>query len=509
MQNSQRKTGVILSYVLIFINILMAICYTPFMTRIMGQSEYGLYSLVSSIIGYLTILDFGFGNAIIVYTSKYKKKNDLSSLNKLYGMFLVIYCIIACIAFVLGICLYLCSDLLFSDSMTIAELEKVKIMFLVLSFNLVLTFIFTIYSSLITANEKFTFQKVIALIRTILNPIVMIPLLLMGYRSITMVIVVTILNVLVLLCNYIYCRKRLNIKIKFSGFDKKILKEICAYSVFIFLNIIIDKANWSLDQFILGSVSGTVAVSVYSVASQFNTLYLSFSTAISGVLLPKISNMIENNASDADISNEFIKTSRIQYYVLFLIVTGFVIFGKDVIILLFGNSYINSYYVALLLMIPATIPLTQNVGISILQAKNLHKFRSIILFFIALINISLTVPLAKYYGSVGAAIGTAIALMIGNIIIINLYYYFKAKIDIKSYWHSLFIMTIKMCLPLLFVIIMIKFLSFGCVINLLVYIPLYVLLYSLCCYYLVMNNYEKGLINGLFGRVLKVLNRKK
>ena len=160
-------------------------------------------------------------------------------------------------------------------------------------------------------------------------------------------------------------------------------------------------------------------------------------------------------------------------------------------------------------MIPATIPLTQNVGISILQSKNLHKFRSIILFFIALINISLTVPLAKYYGSVGAAIGTAIALIIGNIIIINLYYYFKAKINIKSYWHNLFIMTIKMCLPLLFIIVMIKYLSFGCIINLLVYIPLYVLLYSLCCYYLVMNNYEKGLINGLFGRVLKVLNRKK
>ena len=64
--------GAILSYAIIVVNMLVGILYTPILTAKLGQSEYGLYSLVTAVISYLTILDFGFGNAIIIYTTKYR-----------------------------------------------------------------------------------------------------------------------------------------------------------------------------------------------------------------------------------------------------------------------------------------------------------------------------------------------------------------------------------------------------------------------------------------------------
>ena len=70
----ERKRGAILSYVSIIISTIVQLLYTPLLIRMLGQSEYGLYSLVSSIIGYLTVLDLGFGNAIIVYTAKYREQ---------------------------------------------------------------------------------------------------------------------------------------------------------------------------------------------------------------------------------------------------------------------------------------------------------------------------------------------------------------------------------------------------------------------------------------------------
>lgn len=495
--SKERRNGIILSYILIILNIIIAIFYTPFMTKMLGQSEFGLYSLISSIIGYLTILDFGFGNAIIVYTTKYKEQKNIKGLKKLYGMFSLIYLLISLVTVIIGIVLFFNADLLFSSSMSNVELQKSKIMILILTFNLGITFPFSIYSSIITANEKFTFQKGISIIRTILNPIIMIPLLLMGYKAITMVIVVTILNVMTLLSNYFYCRKKLNIKINFCGIDKRILKEICGYSIFIFINIIIDKANWSIDQFILGSVSGTVAVSVYAVASQFNTLYLNFSTAISGVLLPKFTKMVENNVNNDVLTDEFIKTSRIQYFVLYIIITGFIIFGKSAILILFGSSYEKSYYVAMILMIPATIPLIQNVGVSILQAKNLHKFRSIVLFIIAFCNILISIPLSKVYGCIGAAIGTGISIIIGNTIIMNIYYYCKVKLNMKKFWIDILNMTIKLLLSTLLIIIIMKFFNLGTVLNMLIYIPLYLIFYFICCYKFIMNEYEKELVDKL------------
>lgn len=65
MPVNQLKAGVVLNYVSIVLNMVIGLIYTPFMLRKLGQSEYGLYSLAASIIAYLTVLDLGFGNAIV------------------------------------------------------------------------------------------------------------------------------------------------------------------------------------------------------------------------------------------------------------------------------------------------------------------------------------------------------------------------------------------------------------------------------------------------------------
>ena len=220
----------------------------------LGQSEYGLYSIVSAIIGYLTVLDLGFGNAIVVYTAKYRAKGENEKEQNLYGMFIIIFILIGVVATILGAFLYFNVENLFHITMTLEEISKAKIMMLILTFNLAITFPFSIFSSIITAYEKFVFQKVVAILRNILMPIIMIPLLFMGFKAISMTIVLTVLNILMLFSNTIYCFKKLKIKIRYGFFDKFLFKEIFAYSIFIFLNVVIDKVNWSLDNFILGAV---------------------------------------------------------------------------------------------------------------------------------------------------------------------------------------------------------------------------------------------------------------
>ena len=281
MQKNEIKIGAILSYVVIALNMIIGIVYTPFLTRMLGQSEYGLYTLVSSIISYLTILDLGFGNAITIYTSKYIARKDKEKENQLHGMFLIIYSIIGLIAGIIGIVLFFNVNRMFGTTMTQTELETAKTLMLILTFNLVITFPFSIFSAIITAYEKFIFAKIINIIRILLMPLIMIPLLMNGYKSVALVILTTILNVASLLINTWYCINKIHVYFSFKKFDFKLLKEIFSYSFFIFLNTIIDKINWSVDNFILGMVSGTGAVAVYGVAAQFNNMYLSFSNAIS------------------------------------------------------------------------------------------------------------------------------------------------------------------------------------------------------------------------------------
>ena len=496
-EKNQRKMGVALSYAYIIINIIVQFLYNPFLIRMLDQSEYGIYSLAYSIIGYLTILDLGFGNAIVVFTSKYKQRGDFEKEKKLHETFKSVFIILGIISLIFGIILSFNTNLFFNKSLSNIEIYKMKILIIILSMNLFLSFYFNIYSSIITANECFLFQKILAIINVLLKPIFIIPLLFMGYKSITICIALTIINTIILLSNYYYCKIKLKIKIRNKKIDKKILKEIFSYSFFVFLTVIVDKINWSADQFILGIVAGTTAVSVYSVASQFNSLFVYLSTAISGIMLPKISKMIESNASNDEISNEFIKVGRLQYYIIFLMASSLVLFGKDFFELWAGEKYTNSYYIALILILPLCIDLIQNLGISILQAKNKHKFRSIIYIIIALFNIILSIPLAKKYAGIGAAIGTAISIFIGNGIIMNIYYKRVAKIDIKLFWINIIKMTSLFLIPLILTIsIMILFPLKG-IYKMLIFGPIYVITYLIISYLFVMNNYEKNIINSL------------
>ncbi len=502
-ESRERKKGVILSYITIIINTIIQLVYTPFLITKLGQSEYGLYSLVTSIIGYLTIMDLGFGNAIIVYTAKFRAQNKLDKEEKLQGMFNIVFKMLGLIVAGIGVLLYFNVEKLFAQNMNEIEIYKMKIMMLILTFNLFFTFYFAIYNSIISAYERFTFQKIVSIIHSLLKPILMLPLLFLGYKSISLCIIISIANLFVLLSNYIYCKKIINIKIKYSGFDKVIFKTVLGYSIWIFLGIIVDKVNYSVDNVILGAVSGTIAVSIYSVATTFNSVFITISTALSGVLLPKMTKLVAQNTSTDKLTDEMIKVGRIQNYIIFLACSGFVLFGKNFIISWVGKEFEVSYYVTLLLIIPACVPLIQNTALSIMQAMNKYKFKSITTSIMAIFNIIISIFLAKLWGPIGAALGTCIALIICNIIIINIYYLKNMHLNIFRFWKEILKQSIPFFIPIIIMLIITSYITITGFKGFILYGGVYTLLYCMSAYFLSMNEYEKSIVGDFIQKIIK------
>lgn len=444
MPVNQLKAGVVLNYVVIFLNTVVGLLYTPYMLRMMGQSEYGLYSLVASVIAYLTVLDLGFGNAIVRYTAKFRAEKKTEEQYEMFGMFFLLYLVIGIIAFGIGLGLYFNVDTLFGNTMTAVELGRARIMMLLLVANLAFTFPMSIWGSIIQAYEDFVFQKSLNIIRIILNTAVMICLLHFGYKAVAMVVVQTIFNILTLVINFIYCRRKLNIHIyfRFKHFHWGFLKEVALYSFWIFLNAIIDRVYWSTGQFVLGAMVGTAAVAVFAIAIQLEGMYMQFSTAISSVFLPKVTAMVATNRSRKEISDLFIRTGRIQYIVLAYILSGFIIFGRQFIELWAGAGYSDAYMISLLFFIPLTVPLIQNLGITILQARNEMKFRSVLYIIIALVSLAMQIVLTSHFGGIGCAMGVSGALVVGQILIMNVYYRRRQDLDIMTFWKEISKMSI-------------------------------------------------------------------
>lgn len=444
MPVNQLKAGVVLNYVVIILNTVVGLLYTPYMLRMMGQSEYGLYSLVASVIAYLTVLDLGFGNAIVRYTAKFRAEKKTEEQYEMFGMFFLLYLVIGIIAFGIGLGLYFNVGTLFGNTMTAVELDRARIMMLLLVANLAFTFPMSIWGSIIQAYEDFVFQKSLNIFRIILNTAVMICLLHFGYKAVAMVVVQTIFNVLTLVVNFIYCRRKLNIHIyfRFKHFHWGFLKEVAIYSFWIFLNAIMDRVYWSTGQFVLGAIVGTAAVAVFAIAIQLEGMYMQFSTAISSVFLPKVTAMVATNRSRKEISDLFIRTGRIQYIVLAYILSGFIIFGRQFIELWAGADYSDAYIISLLFFIPLTVPLIQNLGITILQARNEMKFRSVLYIIIALVSLAMQIVLTRFFGGIGCAMGVSGALVVGQILIMNVYYRRRQDLDIKTFWKEISKMSI-------------------------------------------------------------------
>jgi O-antigen/teichoic acid export membrane protein len=506
MKVNQLKAGAALSYVSLGIGYLVSIIYTPIMLRLLGQSEYGLYNLVASIVAYLGVLNFGFGSAYIRYYSRYKVHGDREKIAALNGMFLIIFSFIGCIAIIAGTVLTLNTEFIFGTQLTFAELSRAKILMQILVINLGISFPNIVMSSYISANEKFVIQNLIQMIMTIANPFIVLPILLMGYGSVGIVVVTTTLNLVAQGINAIYCLKKLEMSFSFRNFDIKLLKEMTVFSSYIFINLLVDQVNTNVDKFVLGRLQGTISVAIYGLAAQLNSYYLSLSTAISNVFIPRVHSLIANSCSNQVLSDLFTRIGRIQFIMLSMISTGLVFFGKPFINLWAGNNYNDAYPIALLLIIPATIALIQNIGIEIQRAKNLHKFRSWVYFIIALGNIGISIPLAKLYGGVGAALGTSIAIVIGNGFIMNWYYHVKVGLDIKYFWKQILSFVPSLISPILAGSLFNILFDLTNIINFLFFGSIYVLIFCTSMWLIGMNEYEKELIGNpikkVYGRVV-------
>lgn len=499
---SQIKSGIVLSYVYMAISMVAGLLYTPKMLELLGQSQYGLYTLATSVIGYLSFLNLGLESALIRYTAKYIALGDKESERKLGGSFLKLYGFLGAVALACGI--FISFNLepgsvfgFMTTKMTMEEVSVLKVLILLMTINLAVSFPMGVYGAVITAHEKFTFRKVVSIIREILMPITVLIVLFMGHKAIALVVVHVVFNAAVFLSDYVYARRVLQYKPKFDKLERAVVKEIANYSVFIFIGMVVDRISDATNSMVIGALSGTAAVAVYGIAVQINHYYLNFSSSIGSFFFPRIVSMSVKDADTKQLSDLFIKVGRVQLFVIALICSGFIAFGKDFVLLWAGKDYLEAYYIIVILMLPTLISRSQSLGTQILLAKDKHRFRAIFYLVITLLDIAVSIPMVMLWGGIGAAVGTFLATIVGPVITMNIYYSRVIGLDIKAYFKSTIPVLLKVAVVLGLGMIMNHYWRAANWLILGVQILLYVAAYLIVMYFWGFNKGEKALVAGV------------
>ena len=386
--------------------------------------------------------------------------------------------------------------------MTVAEIESAKQLFILLLFNIVVTISTMIFRAVINAHEKFLFLKGLETIQLVLQPLLVVLVLQKLPSAMAVAVVQTVLNVALIAARMYYCFQKLHIKIHYHYWDAELFDDFKKLALSVFVVTLIDQVFFKTNQVILGIVSGTVAVAVYSIASLIYMNYMALSTAISGVYLPHITELIAQQAPVNKLSDLFIRIGRLQFFLLALVASGFVIFGKQFIKMWAGESFIDAYFITLLIIIPFTIDLIQNIGLAIMQAQNRYDFRAKVYCAMGILNLVLAIPLAIKHGGIGCAFATGLAMFLGNGLIMNWYYVKVTGLDITRFWREIGkICAVVVVITILgnsiynmFIISESK-LIFG--LSILVYSSIYLIV----LYITVMNQDEKDKITSIIKRI--------
>ncbi|MFR3311252.1 lipopolysaccharide biosynthesis protein [Collinsella stercoris] len=431
---SQRKAGAVLGYLNIIVKNLVNLVYTPMLLAFVGQADYGVYQTANSFVFSLTLLTFGFSEAYIRFYTQEKAKGDECDIRRLNGMYLMLYIVVCTVALSLGLLFSANVATFFAGSFTSEQVGLAGELMAIMSFNVAATLFSTVFDAYILAHEQFKFQQSRQMFTSLATPGVAFVLLNVGMGAVGVASAQLAVTLTLLVLNARFAIVKLDMKFDISRFDGSLFRAIAAFSAWIFGNQVCELVNQSVPNMILGALSGAVTVSVFAVSINIRGIFVSLSTVMSNVFVPKINRIVAESDDNAELTRLMTRVGRYQMFLFCWVYCGFILLGRFFIVKWAGEGFMDAYWLISTMALPLVIPLCQNTGIEIQRAKNRHKARSVVYLCMALLNVAFTWVASPYLGYWAPAIAYIASISLGNGLFMNWYYHARIGLDMGYFW---------------------------------------------------------------------------
>lgn len=438
---SQIKTGALLSYVSLGVNILIGLLYTPWMIHSIGRENFGLYTLAMSIIT-LFVFDLGLSAAVTRYMSKYLAEGMPEKADDFLGLIYKLYIAIDIFLLVILTSVYFFIPQIY-ESLTPSEIEKLKVVYIIAAIFSIISFPFIPLNGILGANEKFIQLKLCELLNKLIIVISMSICLILGYGLYALVSVNAGAGLIMISLKYYCVKKYTDTRVNFRYKDNTELKEILKFSGWTTVTVLAQRMIFNIAPTILGIMSGAASIAVFGVAMTIEGYTYMFASALNGMFFPRVSRIMADR--NGDLLPLMIRVGRIQLLIISAIVICFICLGYNFILVWVGRDFELSYLCAVLLILPSLIQLPQEIAATAIVAANKVRDQAIVYVIMAICNIGLAFLLSKFYGAVGISISICIAYFVRTAGL-NYLYYRDLKIDLykffKSTYYSLAIPTL-------------------------------------------------------------------
>ncbi|MBR4030725.1 MAG: oligosaccharide flippase family protein [Clostridia bacterium] len=435
-RSKELKIGAVIAYLTIAINIVSGLLYTPWIVKQIGDSDYGLYTLANSLIN-LFLFDFGLSAATSRFVSKYLAEGRQDKVDCILGAIYKLYFIIDAIICIVLVVISVFLEQIYTN-LTPLEIQRFRVVFIISAVFAVINFPCVTFTGILNAYEKFITLKIADALYRIFSVLITVVALLCNGGLYALVCVNTIVGVLVLAFKLFVIKSKTPIKINFSYKGKGMVGDLLGFSLWVTISTLAQRLIFGITPSILGIVSSTAAIAVFGIVSLMENYIHLVTTALNGMFMPRISRILTEENYTFKLNSLIVKVGRFQFALHGLIVTGFLLLGKDFILLWLDESYSMAYYGILFVTIPSLFYYSLQIANTAVMMKNRVRIQAITNVAVGIINVILAFIWSGKYGVLGACAAIFVAYNVRNIGYFIAYHKIL-KMDIKKLFTECYI----------------------------------------------------------------------
>lgn len=504
--NTEKTKSVLYAYLYTALNFLLSIAFTPMIISAYGKHEYGIYQMVGALVLGLMIMNFGI--SIIVsrnITRFYITSNTQGIENTLFYSRKIIVRLTYLIL-LLGIIFVFAIRPLFGKTISTSDSVTIYFIYFSLVLNVIIILWQSFCSGIFIGFERLALPNLMKIVGLIIRMLLIIIFAYIKANIVFIALADIVSALLVLAIDYFKLKPYLS-KYKFFLHyeDRELYKSMMMFGIASMIQTLIRQINLSIDKVVIGAIMTPSSVSIYSIALLLITSTVTLTKVFATVFLPDATKIVLTTDTKEELTHLMILPGRLQAFIMFGILFGFILIGESFLSLWVGEDFLPIYTPTIIMLIPISLVNITSTADVILDAKQKKIFRSVILAFSALINLLVTIFLVPIYGYIGAALGTGLSYIIGNLFILNFYYSKYINIDILYVYQKIF----KTSLPPAIIAFLLtlpfkKTVYSNRTANLLLVATMFSILYCfLACLFL--NSWEKRRI---IKKLKKILKRK-
>jgi O-antigen/teichoic acid export membrane protein len=396
--------NVLTRYAVIIANLVIGLMLLPFNVAHLGPAAYGLWLMTAAVTTYFSVLDLGYGAALVRYVARYRAQGDARGINETASTLFVAYGIFGIVGYLLAWVVSVNMGRLFAIDAEQAAIGGAVLRIVALQFALSLPF--HVYGAVINGFQRYDANNLVALGSAIVVAIVNVAVLTAGYGLILLVSATTAVWLIALA---IYRRNAYGIfpalQVRPSLASWSRLREVSSFSVYTFIIDAANKLNYSLDPLVIGAVLGSTPVAVWGVAERIIGSTQSLTNQLNTMLFPVVVDS-DARANDRRLRRILIEGTRLSLATVLPIAVALVILAGPLIRAWVGPGFEASVIVLQILAIATAIRVGNATATTLLKGSGRHRFIALTNLATAIVNVVLSIALARLLGLPGVALAT-------------------------------------------------------------------------------------------------------